>query len=77
MNVAASSENKNFTYAPTQDTWKIDHNAAYVHYTPNETIGGVEFSWTPDLTGQNSDVPLVADMSSNILSRPLDIKNLG
>ena len=77
VNVAASSENENFTYAPTQDTWKINHNAAYVHYTPNETIGGVEFSWTPDLTGQNSNVPLVADMSSNILSRPLDIKKFG
>ena len=59
VNVAASSENENFTYAP------------------NETIGGVEFSWTPDLTGQNSNVPLVADMSSNILSRPLDIKKFG
>ena len=50
VNVVASSEDANFTYIPPQDTWKIDPNAAYLHYTPNETIGGVEFNWTPDLT---------------------------
>ena len=44
----ASSEDKNFTYAPTQDAWKLDPDAAYVHYTPNETIGGVEIFWTPE-----------------------------
>jgi len=69
----ASSENKNFTYAPTQDAWKLDPDAAYVHYTPNETIGGVEIFWTPE-TG---DVPLVADMSSTILSRPIDVSKFG
>ena len=73
VNVVASSEDKNFTYAPTQDAWKLDPNAAFVHYTPNETIGGVEIFWTPE-TG---NVPLVADMSSNILSRPLDVTKFG
>ena len=73
VNVVASSEDKNFSYAPTQDAWKLDPNAAYVHYTPNETIGGVEIFWTPE-TG---NVPLVADMSSNILSRPIDVSKFG
>jgi len=73
VNVVASSEDKNFSYAPTQDAWKLDPNAAYVHYTPNETIGGVEIFWTPN-TG---DVPLVVDMSSNILSRPIDVARFG
>ena len=48
VNVAASSEDKNFTYAPKQASWKLDPDAAYVHYTGNETIGGVEFHWIPD-----------------------------
>ena len=73
VNVVASSEDKNFSYAPTQDAWKLDPNAAYMHYTPNETIGGVEIFWTPE-TG---NVPLVADMSSNILSRPIDVTKFG
>ena len=73
VNVVASSEDKNFSYAPAQDQWKLDPNAAYVHYTPNETIGGVELFWTPD-TGS---VPLVADMSSTILSRPIDVSKYG
>ena len=73
VNVAASSEDKNFTYAPKQAAWKLDPNAAYVHVCTNETIGGVEFNWVPD-TG---DVPLVADMSSHILSRPVDVAKYG
>ena len=73
VNIVASSEDKNFTYAPEQGSWKLDPNAAYVHYTPNETIGGVEIFWTPD-TG---NVPLVADMSSTILSRPMDVSKYG
>jgi phosphoserine aminotransferase len=73
VNVVASSEDRNFSYAPTQDAWKLDPNAAYVHYTPNETIGGVEIFWTP----QTGDVPLVADMSSCILSRPMDVSKYG
>ncbi|QJR15550.1 Phosphoserine aminotransferase [Usitatibacter palustris] len=73
VNVAASSEDRNFTYAPKQSTWKLSKDAAYVHYCSNETIGGVEFHWTPE-TG---DVPLVADMSSHILSKPLDVSKYG
>jgi phosphoserine aminotransferase len=73
VNVAATSADKNFSYAPTQDQWKLNPDAAYVHYTSNETIGGVEIFWTPD-TGK---VPLVADMSSHILSRPIDVSKYG
>jgi len=73
VNVAASAEASNFTSVPKQDTWKLDPNAAYVHICSNETIGGVEYHWTPD-TGS---VPLVADMSSNILSRPVDVESYG
>lgn len=73
VNVAASSEDRNFTYVPTQDLWTLSKDAAYVHYTTNETIGGVEILWTP----QAGDVPLVADMSSDILSRPIDVSEYG
>jgi len=69
VNVVASAENKNFTYAPSQDELTLNSDAAYVHYTPNETIGGVEFDYIPD-TG---DVPLVADFSSSILSEHIDV----
>ncbi|MBC7944815.1 MAG: 3-phosphoserine/phosphohydroxythreonine transaminase [Burkholderiales bacterium] len=69
VNIAASSRDANFSYAPAQEKWRLDPQAAYVHYTPNETIGGVEFNWTPD----TNDVALVADMSSSILSRPIDV----
>jgi phosphoserine aminotransferase len=72
-NVVATAEDSNFNYAPAQSTWKLDPNAAYVHYTANETIGGVEFHWTPE-TG---NVPLVCDMSSNILSKPVDVAKYG
>jgi len=73
VNVAASSEDQNFTYAPAQSKWKLDPNAAYLHYTSNETIGGVEFNWIPDV----GNVPLVADASSHILSRPLEVSRFG
>ncbi|HZV54341.1 MAG TPA: 3-phosphoserine/phosphohydroxythreonine transaminase [Rhodocyclaceae bacterium] len=73
VNVVASAEDKSFTYAPALADWKLNKDAAYVHYTSNETIGGVEFNWTPE-TG---DIPLVCDMSSNILSRPIDVSKYG
>lgn len=72
VNVAASSEDGNFTYIPPQEQWRLNPDAAYVHYTSNETIGGVEFHWVPD-----TEAPLVADMSSDILSRPLDVTRFG
>jgi phosphoserine aminotransferase len=73
VNVAASAEDRSFTYVPAPSQWQLSTNAAYVHYTANETIGGVEFGWIPDV----GDVPLVSDMSSNLLSRPLDVSRLG
>ena len=73
VHVAASSEDSGFTTIPAFDSWQLNADAAYVHYTPNETIGGVEFHWVPD----SGDVPLVADMSSTILSRPLDVSRYG
>jgi phosphoserine aminotransferase len=73
VNIAATSEDKNFTYMPKQASWKLNADAAYVHICSNETIGGVEYHWTPD-TGA---VPLVADMSSNILSRVIDVSKYG
>ncbi len=73
VNVAATSEASNFAGIPARDTWKLDPNAAYVHICSNETIGGVEYHYTPD-TG---DVPLVADMSSNILSKPIEVSKYG
>ena len=73
VNLAASSESTKFTSIPSFDSWSLQKDAAYVHYTPNETIGGVEFHWVPE-TG---DVPLVADFSSTILSRPIEVSRFG
>ncbi len=67
-NVAASSESGGFRSVPTQGSWQMTEGAAYVHVCPNETVHGVQFHFQPD-TG---DVPLVADMSSEILSRQID-----
>ncbi|MEM8661648.1 MAG: 3-phosphoserine/phosphohydroxythreonine transaminase, partial [Pseudomonadota bacterium] len=72
VNVVATAEDTHFSTIPAYESWQLDPNAAYVHYTPNETIGGVEFSWTPQ-----TQVPLVADMSSTILSRPIDVNAFG
>ena len=68
VNIAASSENKNFTYFPKQSKWSLSKNTAYVHITPNETIGGLRFKDIED-----SKVPVVADYSSGILSEVIDI----
>ncbi|WP_369983481.1 3-phosphoserine/phosphohydroxythreonine transaminase [Thalassolituus sp.] len=73
VNVAASTEGNNFTSAPSQVELNLSPDAAYVHYTPNETIGGVEFDYVPE-TG---DVPLVADYSSSILSEAIDVSKFG
>ena len=73
VNVAASAEGSNYTEVPAQAAWTLDPGASYVHVCSNETIRGVEYHWTPD-TGK---VPLVADMSSNILSRPIDVTRYG
>ena len=73
VNTVASTQDSKFTLAPAAGELKFNSDAAYVHYTPNETIEGVEFPYIPD-TG---DVPLVADMSSTILSRPVDVSKFG
>ncbi len=73
VNVAATAEADGFGHVPKQGTWQLDPNAAYVHICANETIGGVQYHWVPD-TGE---VPLVADMSSEILSHPIDVSRYG
>jgi len=70
--VSANAADKNFTYIPDQSGWERSDDAAYLHYTPNETIAGVEFHYVP-----GGDVPLVADMSSTILSRPIEVSKFG
>jgi phosphoserine aminotransferase len=72
VHVAASSEDKAFTYAPSN--WNVRTDTAYVHYCSNETIGGVEFHEIPRI---EKSIPLVADASSHILSRPLDVSKFG
>lgn len=71
VNVAADAGGA-YNSVPPQSGWKLTPDAAYLHYTPNETIGGVEFPFVPE-----SGVPLVADMSSTILSRPIDVSRFG
>ena len=73
VNIAASSETEHYACIPKQMRWQLNSESAYVHITSNETIGGVEFHWIPD-TG---DVPLVADMSSHVLSRPMAVSRYG
>jgi phosphoserine aminotransferase len=73
VKIAASSEQDNFTSIPALNTWEVDQQAAYLHYTPNETIHGVEFHEVPEV-GQ---LPLVVDMSSNILSKQIDVNQYG
>ncbi len=74
VTVVASGEASGFTTIPPQHDWQPDDAASYLHYTPNETIGGVEFHWIPDTPAAQ---PLVADMSSTLLSRPLDVGRFG
>ena len=73
VNVVASSESNNYTSIQPYESWDTNPDAAYLHYTPNETIAGVEFPWIPE-TGET---PLIADMSSDILSRSIDVSKFG
>jgi phosphoserine aminotransferase len=73
VNVVADGGESNYTDVPAADTWRFDPDAAYFHYTPNETIGGVEIHEPPDVGA----VPVVADMSSTIMSRPIDVGRFG
>jgi phosphoserine aminotransferase len=72
-NVVASSAATGYDRVPPRTDWQLDPDAAYVHICSNETIGGVEYAFTPDV----GTVPLVADMSSNLLSRPVDVARYG
>ena len=72
VNVAATAAAEGFNQIPPFDTWKLDSDAAYLHICGNETIGGVQFHHYPD-----SSVPLVADLSSELLSRPIDVTQFG
>jgi phosphoserine aminotransferase len=72
VNVAADAADRNFTYIPDESSWTRSDDAAYLHITPNETIAGVEFHFLPA-----GDIPIVADMSSTILSRPIDVQRYG
>ena len=73
VNVAASAAATGYDRVPARAEWQLDPNAAYVHICSNETIGGVEYHFTPDV----GNVPLVADMSSHILSRPVEVAKYG
>ncbi len=71
-NVAASSAESGFDFIPAQDSWSVDENAVYTHFTSNNTIHGTEYHWTPDVPS-----PLVCDASSNFLSKPIDRDKYG
>ncbi|HQT82135.1 MAG: phosphoserine transaminase [Ferrovum sp. 37-45-19] len=73
VNIAASNRSDHFSALPEMGEWRLNPKAAYVHYCSNETIDGVEFFWTPEV----GNVPLVVDMSSHFLSRPMDISKFG
>jgi phosphoserine aminotransferase len=74
VNIAAKTrELDHLAYVPKEDTWSLTKDAAYVHYTPNETIDGLEFHWVP----KTGNVPLVADMTSSLLSRPINVEDFG
>lgn len=72
VNVAADAAGSRYTDVPPQGQWRLSSGAAYLHYTANETIGGVEFPFVPQV-----EAPLVADMSSTLLSRPIEVERFG
>lgn len=72
VNVVCDTSAEGYKHVPAADSWRVNEDAAYLHITPNETIAGVEFDWLPQ-----TDVPIVADMSSTILSRPIDVSKYG
>ncbi len=74
VNIAAKTQHQDhLAFIPHQNAWQINSDAAYLHYTPNETIDGLQFHWVP----QTGNVPLVADMTSMILSQPIDVSQYG
>ncbi len=77
VNIAATAELNRFTAIPARATWRLSKDAAYVHVCTNETIDGIEYHFVPDVAADTNDAPLVADMSSNILSRAVDVSKYG
>jgi phosphoserine aminotransferase len=73
INIAASSASSQFMHVPRVSEWQINSSAAYVHYTSNETISGVQYSFIPEI----GNIPLVVDMSSDLLSKPIDVSRFG
>jgi phosphoserine aminotransferase len=73
VRIAATSAASQFSTIPARESWQVDPDAAYFFYTANETIGGVEFHFVPEVPG----VPVVTDMTSNFLSRPVDVSRFG
>jgi phosphoserine aminotransferase len=73
VEIAASNEDRHGSYVPAQSTWQVSPDTAYVHIAGNETIGGVEYDFVPEL----GDIPLVSDASSHILSKPMDVSRFG
>ncbi len=73
VNIVADTMDKGYNYIPEFETWELNPASAYLHFASNETIGGVEFNWLPE----TDEVPLVADMSSNILARPIGVSKYG
>ena len=72
VNVVCDTSEEGYKHIPNAESWRLNDDAAYLHITPNETIAGVEFDWLPD-----TNVPIVADLSSTILSRPIDVSKYG
>ena len=77
VNIAASAEASGFTKIPSRDSWQLSKDAAYVHLCTNETIDGVEYQFSPEVGSDTGDAPIVADMSSHILSRVFDVSKYG
>jgi phosphoserine aminotransferase len=77
VNVAASAEANKFTSVPPQDSWRLTQGAAYLHLCTNETIDGIEIDFVPTVQGAYGNPPIVADMSSHILSRVIDVSRYG
>lgn len=72
VNICTDGTDNNFTDIEEFENWSIDEEASYLHYTPNETIAGLEFDYIPEV-----EMPIAADMSSTILSRPIDVSKYG
>jgi phosphoserine aminotransferase len=77
VHVAATAELNKFTAIPARNSWKLSKDAAYVHICSNETIDGIEYHFAPDIAADTNNAPLVADMSSNILSRSIEVAKYG